>query len=288
MAEPVVSPTVVPVVNPAIPPVVPVASWIDKLDPEIKGHIQTQGWDKLDPTAAAVEAVKKYREAEKVAGIPIDEVARIPKDPADKTAWDILHARLGIPQDKTAYSLNGLKAADGTEVDAKLASRIQDAAFDLKMRPDQAQKVTTEVLNYLAETKKETAAAQQQTALQELEKLKVSWGPHFDLNNMIVDRTATRLGMTPEHLKTISNAAGASATFELLLNLGTAMGEARFVTGQNPADSGVRSVEQAISRKAEIMNASKARKLAPEELVKVSEELRDLDRIIVSARHASR
>lgn len=283
MADPVVDTKVVDTTTQ------PTTTWVDPLEPEIKGHLQTRGWDKLDPGKAVTEAVKFAQAAEKAQGIPVAEIARIPADPNDAAGWAALHTRLGVPDNKAAYALADLKFADGEALDEAFTERMRGIAHDAKLRPDQATKVVSEFMKFLDETDTTDQAAQKRVAEQELEKLKVNWGPNFDLNNQVVDRAAKRLNIAPEQLKTLAQVTGAAATFEMLLSLGVAMGEARYISGSNPQGAGgVMSAEQAVARKAELARDTSFLDRYSKGETAAIDEMNNLDYIIVRARHASR
>lgn len=289
MPDPVIPPVAPPVAPPVVPPVTPPAgSWFDPLDPVIRGTIQTRGWDKLEPPAAVAEAIKVVQEAEKVAGYPLDQMLRLPTDPKDE-GWAAVHKRLGVPDDKAAYGLTGLKFADGETLDEGFAARLHDVAHEAKLRPEQATAVVTEFMKFLDESDALEERATRDAATVELEKLKNNWGPNFDINEGIVNRTATKLGMSPEVIKILGSVTGGAATMEMILNLGRAMGEARFITGDNAAGiGGVLSVDQAQARMAELKNQASQRILSVKERTDMIEELDKLNLIIVRANHAQR
>src|ERR1700738_3273044 len=112
------------------------APWFEAFEPEIKGHMQNRGLDKLDPAAAALQAIKDHRAAEKRLGAPADELVRFPKEPND-ASWAEVHKRLGKPDAPAGYDLSPLSPAD-KPLDASLVSALQEAAHKANMAPGQA------------------------------------------------------------------------------------------------------------------------------------------------------
>ncbi len=237
MADPVVTPPVTP----------PPADWTEGLDPEIRGHLQTKGWDKLPPATAAFEAAKAYRELEKFRGIPAEQIARLPKDANDTETWAALNARLGVPLDKAAYAFEGAK-------DEALIAAMRDAVHAAGLRPDQAAALTVDVEKYLTGTKATAdEAIKTQNALA-AERLKASWGPNFDVNDAIAGRALAHLNMPADALAQIKASAGVDVTMEALLKLGQQLGEARHIQGQGSTEGGVLSADQAQARLRDLGN----------------------------------
>lgn len=264
-------------------------SWFDSFEPEVKGHIQNRGWDKLDPAAAAQAAVKSYREAEAKLGIPQDRVLKFPKDVDDVESWKALYTRLGVPDDKADYKLGELKFGAGETLNESFVNLMQDTASSAKLTPQQATAVTTAFMKFLDESDAAEETSVRNAAIQEGERLKASWGQNFDINNLIVNRVAGQMGIESEVLKTFSGVVGGEKVMEALLKIGKASGEARFITdGGNPNQ--ILSADQAHARRAELMreisaDPTKARNystgVGPER-----KEMNDLLQIIVRANNA--
>ncbi len=251
-------------------------------DPEIRGHLQTKGWDKLEPATAVAQAVKAHREVERMIGVPADKVLRLPADQNDTAGWAALNAKLGVPTDPTAYDLTGI-------ADQALQDTLRGAVATAGLRPDQAAHMASAVSKHLAEAQAATTANTQRENGLALERLRASWGPNFDTNEQIADRAFSALGGPKEALEVLKGAVGADKVMGFLLDLGHKMGEAKFVTGQNPAGGhNLMSVEQVQARKAELMSDTAFTTRWHSGDTSARSELLDLDRRLVAARHAAR
>src|SRR5450759_2396281 len=74
----------------------PAATWYDGAAPELIGHLQSHGWDKGTPAAAALAAVQAHQNAAKLIGHPPDKLARIP-EPNDEAGWKGFYEKIGTP-----------------------------------------------------------------------------------------------------------------------------------------------------------------------------------------------
>jgi hypothetical protein len=245
MADPVVTET--PVVAPA-----PVANWFDGLEPELKGHVQNKGWDKLDIAAAAVEAVKAHREAQKHLGVPAEQLIRLPRHD-DLEGQKALWQRLGAPEDASGYDLSGVKFADGSEMSDEFAGMLKTTAAELNLPAGVLPQLATKLAAFFdTDEANSTAAAAHQLA-QEKDALSRNWGPDFDTNVRIARAGAETLGLGQEFLVALEKSAGYAKAMEGLLKLGHAAGSARHLTATLGGDGTVSnpalaSREQALAR----------------------------------------
>lgn len=258
--------------------------WFDGFEPELKDIITKKAWDKLDPSTLAKTALTSYHTAEKLIGVPASEVLRLPK-PEDTTAWEEVFTRLGAPKEKSEYKIGEMKFSDGDTLSPEFVTYIEDAVHNARLRPDQASKVTTAFMQFLEHSEKASSDAELLTASQEMDKLKANWGANFDINDRIATSAANKLGITADNLTALKKTVGVSGTMEMLLNLGKAMGEARFITGEKEENNGVLSADQAQTRKEALMADTnwRARWFAGD--AAAHKEMNDLNYRIVKARH---
>ena len=94
-------------------------------DPVLVGHLQNRGWDKLEPTSAALAAAKAHSEAEKLIGGRAEDRVVWPKDAADAEGWNRVNGRLGVPSDTKEYDFSSVKFADGSPVDDEFANVLR-------------------------------------------------------------------------------------------------------------------------------------------------------------------
>lgn len=226
-------------------------AWYAGFDEETRGHVMNKGWDKLEPAAAVAEIYKAYRGAEKVLGMPADEVARISKDP-NHASWGELYKRLGKPDTAEGYDLSPLATAD-KPLDEKFVGAVREAALKANLPTGAALQMADAFLKYQAGQAQEAASAASFNATAEAERLKANWGANFETNKFIAGRAAEHLGVAPEAVAALEKIAGYAQTMETFRKLGVAMGEARFIqNGDTQRNGGVMSMDEAIAKKAEL------------------------------------
>lgn len=228
--------------------------WYDGHDAELIGHYQNKGWDKLTPAEAAREAARAHREAERFVGVPADQVVRLPKDASDTEGLNALQLRLGRPQAKDGYDLSGVKFSDGSDLDNGFADTFKDLAFRAGLSNDRAVEVAQGFAKFLegqdaAETAERTARLETDRA-----ELKKNWGSNYDAMMLVAKNAAAKLGVTPEGINALEGQIGYKAVMEMFANVGSKIGEDKFVNSINPNAPGVMTREQAVARKAELMN----------------------------------
>lgn len=223
------------------------------VDQEMVGHWTTKGWLAKDPKEIVVEATKAWKEAERFVGAPAAELVRIPKDGADETAWNKVWQRLGKPADAKEYDFSAVKYSDGTAPDESFIEAMRGAAFRLHIPKNAAAEFTREVVKYLdsADTSERTeASAKLATEKTELAK---NWGANMEANLFVAKRAAQALGVDPATVTALESTLGYAKVMEMFRNIGTKIGEDRFITGAGNTTSGVMTREQAIARKADLM-----------------------------------
>jgi hypothetical protein len=232
----------------------PPAAWYDGASPEIVGHLQSHGWDKGTPTAAALAAVQAHQNAAKLIGHPPDKLARIP-EANDEAGWKGFYEKIGTPTDPKAYVFDNLKKADGTALDAATTDFYRAQAVALHLTPAAAQQMVQADLKQQAGVA--AAALADKTATMETERaaLMKNWGPNAEANLFVVRQTAAALGVTPEAISALEKMEGVgyAKVMEMFRTIGGKMGEDTFVRSTAPS-GGVMSQDQAASRKQELMS----------------------------------
>ena len=231
--------------------------WFDGAAAEDIGYFQNRGWDKVDAKTAAFNAAKAHREAEKLIGAPADKVIRLPNDPNDAEAWRGVRLKLGMPQDAKGYgeSLKVVKHADGSDLTPAEVTAWSEKAFKLGLRPADA-------LTLVSESVKESDTGRNDSATEKAGKLAAqkselakNWGPNFDANMFVAKQTAGALGVTPEQVAALEGVVGYDKVMEMFRTIGTKIGEDKFVISNgNGGTPGVMTREQAVDRKAALMN----------------------------------
>jgi hypothetical protein len=225
------------------------ASWADVLDPEVKGHVQNAGWDKLDPAAAAAMASRAHREAQKFLGVPPDQLARIPRPDAPELEVKAFWQRLGAPADPTAYKLAEVKSKAGSEIDEKFADHLAQTGVALNVPAAVLPKLAAQILDFFDTDALEAKTVADRALAAEKETLAANWGANAENNFLVAQRGAAALGLKEDFISSLEGVAGYATVMEGLRKIGVASGEARSMIGMNPAGpGGFMSVEQAQAR----------------------------------------
>lgn len=228
------------------------APWFAALDPEHQGHLQNKGWDKLDPAAAAIELTKAWKGAEKLIGIPRDELLRMPKQgdaEAEKAFW----SKLGAKEKVEEYDFSNLKFKDDKPLDDGFVAIVRGAAHELHLPADKANEFVRRIMGHMESTKANEVAQATATKQAEETKLNDSWGAQKDNNLLVAQRAVQSLGIEPEAVKALEGVVGYSKVMEMFRDLGTRMNESRFVEGDKGGQATAPTYEQALAQKADLM-----------------------------------
>lgn len=245
MAEPAPAPAPAPA---------PDKPWHDGVDQETLGHWQNKGYDLKDPKAVAVAATKAHREAERLIGAPAAQMVRLPTETSDAEGWKAVWSRLGAPADAKEYGLPALKDKDGKVANEALDTHLRSLFGKHSVPKAMADAIASGLVEFdVAHAKRQADEAA--VALEaERGALKQNWGTNYDAHMLVAKNAAAKLGVAPEAVSALErmDKVGYAKVMEMFRNLGTMMGEAKFIT--NPQDStATMTVEQAIARKADLM-----------------------------------
>ncbi len=236
----------------------PAAPWYDGagLQAEEVGYFQNRGWDKLDAKSAAVAAARAHREAEKLIGAPANEILRMPKDANDAEGWKRVNDRLGVPAEAKDYDFSSVKKADGSDIDATLADKLRPVLQAARVSKDTAPTVLKAIVDTLGEGDKTAADAAAMKLAAERDALKTDWNQNLEQNMLVVKQTAKTLNIDPEAIGALEKVVGYSKVMQMMLKVGQAMGEDKFIMAQNNGGqgSGYVSKEQAQATLDQKMN----------------------------------
>lgn len=233
------------------------STWVSQItDADAVGTLQTKGWDKLSPTEAVAQSMKAYRNAEKMLGVPADQLLRLPTRPDDEAGWKNIYQRLGAPDKPEGYTFEGVSIGND-ESTAAFKAVARQAAAEMGIPKDMAERMAQTFSKFVNDTH-QAQTAEATAALQgEQQRLAQDWGSpdsaRFRGNMFIADQAAEKLGVTPEALTKLKDGLGASEVAKMFHKIGLAIGEDRYVSGGNPANQGLMSREQAVARRNELM-----------------------------------
>lgn len=230
------------------------ATWYTGADAELIGHIQTKGWHELTPDKAALAAVQAHREAERFVGVPADRVIKLPADAADEAGWKAAWSRLGVPADAKEYDFSSLVGEDKQPLlDTAEQDWLRATAHKLNVPKDAATQLAQEIVKHRADAAA-SAATEGTARLQEEHKmLEQNWGANMEANKFVARKGAEKLGLDATAVDALEKIAGYAKTMEALRRVGELSGEAKFFSGPGPNRDGIMTREQAVSRKADLM-----------------------------------
>jgi hypothetical protein len=226
--------------------------WYAGADAATIGHLQSHGWDVKTPTEAALAAVQSHQAAAKLIGHPPEKVARIP-EPNDEAGWKTFYEKLGAPTDPKQYDFSKVTFADPAQGDFV---RAQAAALHLSQNA--ALTLAQNIIKDRATAAASVLADKTAALATEREALMKDWGADAEANLFVVRQTAAALGVSKEQVDALEkmDGMGYAKVMEMFRNIGSKIGEDKFVRNTSPNGAGVMSGEQAASRKAELLSDS--------------------------------
>jgi hypothetical protein len=236
----------------------PSKPWYDGVagvDQEIVGHWQNRGWDKKSAAEVALEATKAWKGAERLVGVPADQVLRVPKEVSDEAGWKAVWSRLGKPAEAKEYDFSAIKFSDGTPLDDAFAESARQWAFKFNLPKDAATGITQEFAKFLdtAETSEKTE--REAKLVEQKASLKKNWGANEAANMFVAQRAATALGVAPETVAALESVVGYDKIMEMFRSIGEKIGEDKFVRSDAPGGKGgPMTVEQATAKRADLMS----------------------------------
>ncbi len=196
---------------PPSPAVTPPPAWYSTLDADHQAHITSRGWEKLEPAAAAAEAVKAHRAAMQM---------------YDRVAGD-------IPKSPDEYKFDGIKFKDGTDLQVDDVEFLRKVATDYKMPVSAARGLATaltERVNAAMDAEGASSAVSQaanQTALRQ------SWAAEYDRRSFTATRAVEAVGFSPEVLAYMASLPPEKyiANMNALVTIGSQLTEAAILRG---------------------------------------------------------
>lgn len=231
--------------------------WYSKIeDPDLKSYTEKKNWK--DP----IEAVKSYREAEKRLGTSIS----LPKENATPEELNAFYAKIGRPETPEAYQL---PVPEGQ--DTAFAQSMAKIMFDTGVPAKSAQALAMAWNEYQAQQAQLYEAEQAKAEQEQMATLKNEWGAKYETNEVIAKNAVKAFGISPEQIDQLQQAMGFDGTMKFFQNLGSKIGEDKFIgndTGVGSKATMVMSKEQANAEYSRLMTdtdfAEKWRKDDPE------------------------
>jgi len=231
-------------------------AWYGTPDTETLGYIQARGLDKMKPEEAAMASIKAHREAEKLMGVPADQMLRFPKDLSDVEGWNKIHAKLGVPTDAKEYDFASVKNKAGETLNEDVANTMRTLVAELKIPKGTASILVQKIVDLADKSSEESMAKVAGELAQEQAKLDANWGSNKVANQTVADNAMRALGVSDEHKEALKGIMGYAATMELFRNIGARMGEGSFIEGGKDTKGPAMTKEAAQYRLDQLQNDS--------------------------------
>ena len=230
--------------------------WYDGMagvDSEMIGHWTNKGWHTKPAAEVALEASKAWKAAERLVGVPANEIVRLPKDPA-APEWDGVYQRLGRPAKAEEYDFSAVKFQDGSALDDAFVGLVRDAAFKNGLSKEKAADLAASIVKFTEGADAKDAAETAAALAQEKALLDKNWGFNKEANKLVAQNAVRALGLDPETVNALEKVVGYSKVMEMFRNIGSKIGEDKFISNEKQGNGapGVMSRDQAVARKSEL------------------------------------
>lgn len=230
-------------------PTTPTTPWytgVEGFTPEIIGHLQSKGWDKLPAPQAALELTKSWKEAEKFVGVPANQLIRLPQDAKDEAGWKTVWSRLGAPADAKDYDFGTAKLDDATK------EALRTAAGAVHLPKDSVTAIAAGLAKHLESAENAKQADYAAKVEGERTALAKDWGANHAANMITAKAAAGALGVTPEDVAALEKHIGYARVMKMFQNIGSKIGEDKFVTNDNGGARGIMTKEQATAKMSDL------------------------------------
>lgn len=226
--------------------------WHKGVESEYLGHWQNKAWKYDDPKTIAIEATKAALAAQKIIGVPPEQIVRLPSKPDDEAGWKGVWTRLGVPGEAKDYDLSSVKFADGSDLPEGLTATIRDASLAARVPKEHGATIAKAVVKHLDGARAETAAADAAKLAVERANLAKSWGQNADFNKRTAMEGARRLGIDHEGVAALEKVVGYAKVMEAMRRVGASSSEDTW-KGGDTQPGGAMTREAATARKKELM-----------------------------------
>lgn len=189
---------------------------------ELSGYVENKGWKE------AGQVVEGYQNLEKLLGDKANALI-VPKE-GDEQAWGDFYNRLGRPGNSGEYKFGG-------EESTPLTDWFKEAAYQNGLSQTQAATLFDAFNEFSQAGNEEALQAQEAKAQQDIVDLKKAWGNEYDTNIKAGQRAANRFGFTAEEMSGMESAVGTKAMLERFAQIGRALGEDSYQSGDTATNS---------------------------------------------------
>lgn len=225
--------------------------WFNSFEGEDLGYIQNKGWHKEN---GIKDMLNSYKNLEKMKGVPEERLLKLPEG-EDPEGWEKVYQKLGKPVNAEEY---GFQKPEGVEIDENRMAWFSKTAHSLNLNKDQHNKLAAATIEYENSIVKQIEERATDERMQELTKLKDSWGKAYDERVELGKRAVREFVEDQGQIDKIEEAMGSNvAVIKLFAKIGEKIGEDKM-----PATEGDRSFgyskEQAMADSAKLKAEIKA------------------------------
>lgn len=215
--------------------------WYQTLpDEAARAHVEAKGYKTPAELALANYSLTKLQRGDPT-------VIGLPAEDATPEQMSEFYGKLGRPDAPDGYEF---KFEDGVKVDPAMQTFAQQAFHEAGLTPAQAQIVADKWNAFANETNAsalDTNAEQNDAALAALQE---TYGADLDKNKKAGRDAMAALGMDADHVSRIEAQIGSATIVDLLVRIGSKMGEAGFV-GDNTSNNDPNNIDTMSSAQAQ-------------------------------------
>lgn len=187
------------------------------LDEDTAAYVQNKGWASLD------DVLTSYKNVEGMVGGRV----KIP-DTEDADGWNDLYTRLGRPEAPDAYELE--LPDDHTP---EVVDWFKKAAHEAGLSQAQSGRIFGSYNEMVAGMQQQAQQQAEADSAAQMDALKREWGQAYEGKITAAKSAATRLGVEGEMVDKMASAVGLQETLKLFANMGEAIGEDSFASGDD-------------------------------------------------------
>ncbi len=204
--------------------------WYTTLDADTQAHAVAKGWTKAaDIMAGFTEAAKAHAAAEKLIGVPAEQVLRLPKDATDpsfQAAYDRIVGMV-MPRAPEEYKFDDVKFKDGTDFAPEDAAFVRAFAVKHKLPIAVARDFAATLADRADSADAIEAAAAETTKAANAAHLRMAYGADHDFKMFSASRAVEAAGLPASimaHIATLP-AEDYRKSMDALVALGARMNE---------------------------------------------------------------
>jgi hypothetical protein len=209
--------------------------WTATLDETARGYVTTKGFK------TPGDVLTSYMNAEKLLGVPADQILRLPKADAKAEDWAPVYDRLGRPAKAEDYKI----PVPQGQSDA-LAKAVAPVMHQLGLSQAQAEGLISWWNGQSEGMLKQQATDATAKSNEQAATLAKEWGAAAEQNTGVARAAAQKFGITAEQIDGMQAVLGYDGVMKLFHKIGSGLGEGEFHGGDGSSGfGGVMSPEQA-------------------------------------------